>query len=229
MGIWQDILGTTASYFKLGLAGVRLKNSTGDLVVRNSGDTADAAVTASKINVSGDIIDINSDAAASGVDWKYTLQRPTSGMTAPVALTLPPTDGTPGQVLGTDGSGGLGWVSAADTSLNDKLNDTTLVFGSSSAVAMFSTGAADVLEYFEIVVDTAFDGSTPTPSMSVGVDGTVSKYVASTQVDLTVVGSYRVHPGVAAQGVEALIITFTAGGGASAGAARVIAHYSTPA
>lgn len=229
MGIFQDLLGTTAAYFKLGLAGVRLKNTSGDLAVRNSGDTADAAITTSKVNVSGDALDINSDAAGSAADWKYTLQRPAAGMTAAVTLTLPPDDGTAGQVLGTDGLGNLAFVSAADTSFSDKLNDTALVFGSSGTVAMFSTGAGDVLEYFEVVVDTAFNGSTPTPSMSVGVTGTVSKYVASSQVDLTAVGSYQVHPGVVAQGVEALIITFTAGGGASTGAARVIAHYSTPA
>lgn len=227
MGIFSDLLGTTAAYFKLGLSGVRLKNSGGNLLVRNTGDSADAEITAAKANISGDVVDINSDAAGSGADWKYTLQRPSSGMTAAVSLTLPVDDGTANQVLQTDGSGVLSWASAASTSSNDKLDTTSLAYNSSGTVAMFSTGAADVIEYFEIIVDTAFDGTSP--SMSVGVSGTVSKYVASTQVDLTATGKYVVHNNLVAQGVEALIITFTAGGGAAAGAARVIAHFAQPA
>lgn len=229
MGIWKDLLGTTSSFFRIGLSGVRLKNSSGNLLVRNAGDSADAEVTASKVNISGELIDINSDAAGSGADWKYTIRRPISGMTAAVDLTLPVDDGTASQVLSTDGNGVLSWVSAGDTSLADKVDTTSLAHNSSSEVAMFTTGASDVIEYIDVVVDTAFDGSGPVPSMSVGVTGTVSKYVASTQVDLTTLGQYRVHPGLAAQGAEALIITFTAGGSATAGAARVLVHYSTPA
>lgn len=227
MGIWSDLLGTTNAFFKLGLSGVRLKDSSGNLLVRNSGDSADAELTASKVKVSGDVVEINSDAAGAAADWKYTLQRPAAGMTAPVVITLPVDDGTAGQVLQTDGNGVTSWVSAGTTAANDKLDTTALVFNSSSTVAMFTTGAADVIEYFEIVVDTAFNGTSP--SMSVGISGTVSKYVASTQVDLATVGKYVVHSNLVAQGAESLVITFTAAGGASAGAARVIAHFAQPA
>lgn len=227
MGIWADLLGTSNSFFKLGLSGVRLKNNTGNLAVRNTSDSADAELTASKVNVSGDVLAINSDAANSAADWNYTIQRPAAGMIAAVVLTLPVDDGTAGQVLQTDGNGVMSWASAGTTAANDKLDTTALVFNSSATVAMFTTGAADVLEYFEIVVDTAFNGTAP--SMSVGVAGTVSKYVASTQVDLATVGKYLVHSNLVAQGVESLIITFTAAGGASAGAARVIAHFAQPA
>lgn len=227
MGIFSDLLGTTAAYFKLGLTGVRLKNSGGNLAVRNSGDSADAEMTASKANISGDIIDLNSDAAGSGTDWKYTLQRPSSGMSAAVTLTLPVDDGTANQVLQTDGAGVLSWAAAGSTASSDKLDTTNLAYNSSATIAMFSTGAGDVIEYIDVVVDTAFNGTTP--SMSVGVSGSVSKYVASTQVDLATVGIYRINSGLVAQGVEALIATFTAGGGASAGAARILVHFSTPA
>jgi hypothetical protein len=226
MSKWTDLLGTTASFFKLGLAGVRLKNNSGNLAVRNSGDTADAEVTASKVNVSGDALVINSDAAGSGADWKVTFTRPAAGMTADVAYTLPVDDGTPNQVLATDGSGVMSWVSAASTSAADKCDTTNLAFNSSGTVAMFSTGAGDIIDKIQVAVDTAFDGTSP--SMSVGISGTVSKYVASTQVDLTTVGLYEINPGKSAQGVEALITTFTAGGGATAGAARVLVYYNTP-
>lgn len=227
-GLFSDLWGTTKAYFKIGgTTGVRLKNSTGNLLVRNTGDSADAEVTASKVNISGDVVDLNSDAAGAGADWKFTLQRPTSGMTAAVTLTLPVDDGTAGQVLSTDGSGVLSWASAGSTSLADKLDTTSLAFGTASPVAMFTTGAADIVDYIDVVIDTAFDG---TPTMSVGIAGQTSKYLSTTDVDLTAAAGtvFTVHPGLAAAGAEALITTYAAGG-ATTGAARIIVHYATPA
>lgn len=226
-GLFSDLWGTTKAYFKVGgTTGVRLKNSAGDLLVRNTGDTADAAITASKANISGDVLDINSDAAGSAADWKYTIQRPAAGMTAAVVLTLPVDDGTAGQVLKTDGVGVLSWVSAGDTSMADKLDTTSLVFGSVSPVAMFSTGAADIVDYIDVIIDTAFDG---TPTASVGIAGTTSKYSGTTDIDLKAAAGtvFQIHPGLAAQGAEALIITYAAGA-ATVGTARFIVHYSTP-
>lgn len=228
MGWFTDLLGTTRAYFKIGgTTGVRLKNNSGNLEVRNTGDSADAAVTTSKVNISGDVIDINSDAAGSGADWKYTLQRPASGMTAAVTLTLPPDDGTSGQVLQTDGSGVLTWVSAGATGLALKMDTTSLAFGASSPVSMMTTGAADIIDHIDVIIDTPFDG---TPSASVGISGTTSKYMAATDLDLTAAAGtvFTVHPGLDAAGAESLIITYSAGG-ASAGAARFIVFYGTPA
>jgi hypothetical protein len=228
MGLFSDLLGTTRAYFKIGgTTGVRLKNSSGDLLVRNTADSADSAITVSKANVSGDVIDINSDAAGSGADWKYTLQRPAAGMSAAVTLTLPPDDGSPGQVLGTDGSGVLSFVSAGSTASSLKLDTTSLAFGTASPLAMFSTGAGDVIDKVEVIVDTPFDG---TPSLSVGITGTTSKYMGTGDVDLTAVAGtvFEVHPGLNAAGAEALIATYAAGG-ALAGAARILVHYATPA
>ena len=225
-GMWSDLYGTLKDNLRLGLLGVRLKNSSGNLLVRNTGDSADAQVTASKLNMSGDVLDINSDAAGSGADWKYTIQRPTSGMGAAVTLTLPVDDGTPNQVMATDGSGVLSFISAASTASSDKIDSTSLAFGTSSPLTMFSTGSGDIIDEIEVVIDTAFDG---TPSLSIGVSGTTSKYMATSEVDLTAVAasSFKVHPGLVAQGVEALIATYSAGG-ATAGAARILVHYSTP-
>lgn len=227
-GLFSDLWGTTKSYFKIGgSTGVRLKNVTGNLEVRNTGDSADAAVTTSKVNVSGDVIDINSDAAAVGADWKYTIQRPASGMTAAVTLTLPPDDGSPGQALQTDGSGVLTWASVGSTASCIKIDTTSLAYGTASPVTMFTTGAADVIELIEVVIDTAFNG---TPTASVGISGTTSKYAGAGDIDLTAAAGtvFTIHPGIAAAGAEALIITYAAGG-ASAGAARFLVHYGTPA
>lgn len=227
-GLFSDLLGTTKAFFKIGgNSGVRLKNNSGNLVVRNTGDSADAELTASKINVSGNGIDLNSDAAGSGADWKISLNRPTSGMTADIVLTLPASDGTPGQVLSTDGDGNMTWVSAGDTSLADKLNSTSLAFGTSSPLALFSTGIGDIIDHIDVIIDTSFDG---TPSLSIGVSGTASKYAGTTDVDLkaTAGTAFEIHPNLDAQGVEALIATYSAGG-ATVGAARIIVHYATPA
>lgn len=225
-GIWQDLFGTLKDNLRLGLLGVRLKNSSGHLLVRNTGDSADAELTASKVKISGEILEINSDAAGSGADWKFTIQRPTSGMGAAVVLTLPVDDGTPNQVLATDGSGVLSWISAASTASSTKTDTTSLAFGTTSPLAMFSTGAADIIDEVQVVVDTAFDG---TPSLSIGVSGTTSKYMATSEVDLTQAAttSFRVHPSLPAAGIEALIATYVAGS-ATVGAARVLVKYSTP-
>lgn len=226
-GIWQDLLGSVNSYFKVGLTGVRLKNSSGNLLVRNTGDSADAEATVSKINVSGNDVVVNSDAAGSGADWLYTLRRPSSGMGAAVVLTLPVDDGTADQVLKTDGSGALSWTAAGNTALAEKVDTTNLVFGTTSPLTLFTTGAADVINAVRITIDEAFDG---TPSVSIGIAGTTSKYMAATQVDLNAAAGtiFEVHPGIVAPGAEALIATYSAGS-ASAGAARIEIFYDTPA
>ena len=225
MALVADLIATSKSFFKIGVSGVRLKNSSGNLLIRNTGDSADAEVTASKVNVSGNVVDINSDAAASGADWKYTIQRPASGMSAAVTLTLPPDDGTANQILQTDGSGILSWASAGSTASSDKVDTTSLAFGTTSPLALFTTGAADVITKIQVIVDTAFNG---TSTMSIGITGTTSKYSATTDVDLTTTGIYEINPGLAAAGAESLIATYSAGS-ASVGAARILVFFATPA
>lgn len=226
MSLVLDLIATSKSFLKLGIAGVRLKNSFGNLVIRNTGDSADAELTASKVNVTGDSLVINSDSAGSGADFKITLARPASGMTADVALTLPVDDGTSGQVLGTDGSGVLSWVSASSTSMCDKVNDTSIAFGTASPVALMTTGANDILSKVQVIVDTPFNGTAPV--ISIGIVGTTSKYSATTDVDLKTAGVYEINPGLPAAGVESLIATYVADG-SSSGAARVLVFYATPA
>jgi hypothetical protein len=226
MSIFSDLLGTTKSFFKLGLTGVRLKNTTGNLFIRNTGDTADAEVTASKVNVSGESLVINSDSAGAGADWKITLARPITGMTADVSLTLPVDDGTPSQALITDGAGILSWASTGSTASSDKIDTTTLAFGTTSPLTLFSTGAADIIDSIDIVVDTAFNGTAPT--VTIGITGVTSKYSATTDVDLKTVGVYQIHPGLVAQGAEALIATYVADT-STAGSARILVHFATPA
>lgn len=44
MSKWSNLAGTVLGYLCLGIGGVRLKDSSGNLIVRNAGDTADAVV-----------------------------------------------------------------------------------------------------------------------------------------------------------------------------------------
>ncbi len=141
--LFADLIGTTLNYFRVGKTGPRLKDNSGALDVRNSGDSAFVDVTADQFNAASDVgLVINSDAAGTGADWKFTLQRASTGMTADVVVTLPVDDGTAGQVLSTDGTGVTSWVSAASTAASLTLNSTTVAFGDSSRGVVVDGAAA---------------------------------------------------------------------------------------
>ena len=226
MGIYSDLLGTVRNSFKVGLSGVLLKNSAGNLLVRNNADSADANLTTAKLLNSGDQLQLNSAATESAASWKYDIKRPAAGMTVDQVVTLPAGLGTAGQVIATDGAGNWSYASAASTGSLDHIDTTSLAFGTASPIALFSTGAGDIIDEIEVVVDTAFNG---TPSLSIGISGTTSKYMSATDIDLTAAAGtvFKVHPGLNAAGVEALIATYAAGGTA-AGAARILVHFATP-
>lgn len=211
MSSWQKLIGTQTGTFILGLLGVRLKNNSGSLQVRNNGDTAFADVELAKLKIN----DVDT----------VTIQASPS-QTGPYTLTLPVDDGSPSQVLSTDGSGVLSWVSAASTDACWKVDSTSFVFGSTSPVTMFTLPANAVIDKVTVIVDTAFDG---TPTMSVGVNGgSASKYVSSGDVNLLVADRYDIpNQSVPVGSTEALEITYSAGG-ATAGAGRVLVTYAIP-
>lgn len=118
-------------------------------------------------------------------------------------------------------AGGGGGGGATNTV---KTDTTTLTFGSSSTLALFTTAAGEIITLIQVFVTPAFDG---TPSVSIGIAGTVDKYAATTDIDLTTAATYEIVPGLPAGGVEALIATYSAGG-ASVGSARIVVHYTLP-
>ena len=144
-------------------------------------------------------------------------------------LALPVDDGTTGQVLQTDGSGNLSWVSAASTAMAVKVDSTSVAFGSGSTLTAFTLPANAVIHLVRVIVDTAFDATGPA-QLTVGYNGgSASAYMAASENDLTTAAVYDVAPGVAASGsTRDLEVYFTAGTGGSAGAARVEVHYSIP-
>lgn len=229
MARFIDMLGTTLGKLQIGIdaTAINLKAAAGKFRARNKADTADLPVVGSVIAASGDFLEINEDATGVGADFKLTIARPAAGMTANVALTLPATSGSPAQVLSTDGSGALSWATVAAGT--DKLvtDTTTLGFGSASPLAMFNLPANAVVQSVSVIIDTAFNG---TPSLSIGIAGSVSKYLGAVQVDLTQPATtvFEIEPGLASVGtIEALIATYAAGA-ASAGSARLLVSYSIP-
>jgi hypothetical protein len=225
MGFISDLKGTLNTFFQIAKNGVLLRNNSGNLIIRNSDDTLDAELTASQVNISGNGIVVNSDAIESGSDYKITLIRPTSGMTASYELTFPVNDGSPSQVLTTNGGGGLSWESAGSTNSCLKFDTTTIGFGSSSSVSMFTLPANAVVHLARVIVDTAFDGS---PSLGIGISGAVSKYANTTQINLMTADVFDITPVQVPVGTtEALIATYSAGE-ASQGSARILIGYYIP-
>lgn len=221
---WVDIIGTTLSYIRIGLTGgLRLKNNSGVLEIKNGADSAFADLLAKVLKANDPDVVLDADGNA------LTISRHSSQSGA-LQIIFPAAKGTDGQVFAQKASTGSGvlefeLVSAASTASCEKVDTTSLAFGTSSPLALFTTGAGDVITKIQVIVDTAFDG---TPTVSIGVSGTASKYMPTSALDLTVAGVYEYHPGLAAQGSEALIATYSAGG-ATQGAARILVYYGTPA
>ena len=225
-GMFSNILGTLSSFFQIGgTGGPALKNSSGTIQARNAADSAFADVSAKVLKANDPDIILDADGNA------LTLSRNASQSGA-LQIIFPPAKATDGQVLAQKAGSGSGvvefeFVSAADTSSCTKTDTTSLAYNATSPVTMFTLPANAVVEKIRVVIDTQFNG---TPSMSVGISGTTSKYAGSTDVDLTAPAETQFViwcAKTAASSPEALIITYSQGG-ASAGAARVLVDYNVP-
>lgn len=222
-----DLRGTLSTLFRLGINGLQLKSITGKIRARNADDTADVPLVGSSIEASGDSLTLNEGAAESGADWSMTISRPDTGMTQNLTFRMPSSYGTAGFALVTDGAGNLSFASSAAATNLEATDTTDLAFDSTGTVAMFQLPADAVVRKVAIVVDEAFDG---TPSVSIGVTGELSRYMGSTQVDLTAVDGtvFEVDPSTVAEGTaQDLIATYSAAG-ATQGAARMLVSYVIP-
>lgn len=216
MSLISKLFGTSLNAFQIGITStaIFLKNVSGKLALRNKADSA-------YINAQVNGIEIFD----SGGTNKITITQGT--LAGDITLVLPTDDGTAGQVLQTDGAGVTTWASAGTTGDLVHVNSTTLAFGDGTPVALFTLPANAVIHKVKVIVDTAFNGTAPT--VSIGIAGTVSKYVGTSDVDLKTANIYEVDPGVvAAGGTEALIVTYAADS-SSAGSARIEVYYSNPA
>ena len=222
-----DLFGTLSNTFKLGINGLLLKSTGGKIRARNTSDSADAPLVGSTLEASGDSLTLNEDAASSAADWKLSLSRPAAGMSQDLNFVLPADYGTAGYALTTDGAGNLSFASSAAATNLEATDTTDLTFDSTNTVAMFQLPANAVVRKVAIVVDQTFNG---TPSLSIGVTGELSRYLGSTQVDLTAAAGtvFEVDPATAAEATaQDLIATYSAGG-ATGGAARILVSYVIP-
>lgn len=234
MGLFADLFGTSKGTFQIEIGGVKLENSSGNLIVKDT-SAAVSDITVKKPFVQGNEIDINSDAAGTGADWKYTIARPATGQGQALTLTLPPTHGAANQILQTSGDDNYTttWVDPASTTPLLTCDTTTLNWNSAAEVAMLTIPVGAIVDRIKVVIDTPFNGTGGT--MSVGTSGAgATKYMASTQVNLkgTAKDVYESNPGeVPVSGSpEAVVITFAAATGSpSAGVARIMMFYVTPA
>lgn len=226
-----DLSTTSNTTFQIGILGPQIKNNAGNLELTNAAGSADVSLTALKLNLSGTSgqIVLNSAATESGSSWKTTLQNAVSGQTADLILSLPPTAGTSGQVLQTDGSGNTSWVSVSSGAAYDTNVIHTVNYSDTSPYAYLTLPANAIIKEISVMVDTAFNGTGP--SLSVGVSGTPSKFMVAGASDLTTAGQYSTTAvqEVATSGTsQAIILTFNAGVGATAGVARVMMTYTVP-
>jgi hypothetical protein len=230
MAVFMDLKGTSQTSFQLGKGGPKIRDNSGVIEARNAANSAYVDFVAEILRANGNSIVINNDSTGSGADWKITLARPTSGMTADVTLTLPPDDGTAGQFLQTDGAGNLIWATASSPSVTEKItvDTTTLNFGDSSPVAMFTLPANAVVHKVEVIIDTSFDTAA---TVQVGKVGNLAKYMDTADQDLqgAAQDSYSAQKNNPAFGSsEALIATYVSAS-ATVGSARILTHYSIPA
>lgn len=232
MGRFADIIGVLGGKLQLGLGGAQINNNAGTVEARNAADSAYAQMRMLLAAITGDDIVLNEQASSSGSSWKFTLSRPSTGMTHNLTVVMPSGDPSVGQALTVASFSSniitLQWTTIAGGSEKLVVDTTTVAFGSTSPIAMYTAPANAVHTMFQVIVDTTFNG---TPTLSIGVTGTTSKYVASTQVDLKAAAGtiFEICPGVTANGsTENVIATYSAGG-ASAGSARILAYYAIPA
>jgi hypothetical protein len=229
---WLDLIGTSLSKLRLGFLGVNLKSSSGVFEVKNTADNAFADARAAILRLVGDDVIFNEQATSTGASWKFTVSRPSSGMTHDLQVIMPSGDPAVGQAL-TVASFASNIITLQYTTIaagTDKLvcDTTSLVFGSSSPLAMFTLPQnARVLEV-RIIIITPFDG---TATVTVGVSGTATKFGVATAWDLSQPAktTMKYTPGEIADsgGTEAIIATYSAGG-ATVGSALIEVDYVIP-
>lgn len=229
MSAYLDLKGTTEASFNIGLgsSAVKLKNNSGVLDIRNKADSAFLDIKCKELKSSADVITLNDDAAGAGADWKMIFARPASGMTAAVTYTFPAVP-TAGYILQTDGSGNLSWVAApAAPSVTEKVtcDSTPFVFGDIGAdIAMFVLPANAVVHDVQVIVDVALDAGT----LSVGITGTVDKYMTTAQNDLAEASRFQSSPNHIPSGSTETIKATTTGA-PTVGSGRILVFYSIPA
>ena len=174
----SKLVQTLSNYFRIGGAnGFRLKNNTGVAQIRNADDSNFESIESTSIKLHG-----------TNVSNTVVLTAPTLSST--IIFTLPDNVGTDGQLLSTDGSGLLSFVSFNVDSkrvIAMEFDETT-----SSPYTIFTPPAQSVIYEVEVEVVTAAPAGTPT--ISVGIVGDEERDHPSADNDLNEVAIFKVFP-----------------------------------
>ncbi len=179
---------TLSSYFRFGA--VRLKDNSGVVQLRDATDSSFADGGVNKIRVYGTNASNSVNLAVAG------------GLGASLTLTLPSADGATGAALTTDGAGTLSFTSLNAVGIN--VQTEAFTEATSSPLTIFTPPAnATILRVIVKITAAAAGGS---PTLDVGVSGTVGLYMANTDIDVSTVGTYTVEPNANVGGSPSAVI-----------------------
>lgn len=167
---------TMASIFRIG--NIQVKDSSGVVQFRNSGDTAFADTASNKVRVQG------------GNATNAVVLTAPNALGSSVTFTLPSAVGTTNQVLAdTGGDGTLGFINVSANA--NLLQQESFTEASSSPITIFTPPAnARILR---VVIDVGSAASAGSPTISVGTNSSPTAYMTTGENDLKVVGTYEVN------------------------------------
>lgn len=102
-------------------------------------------------------------------------------------------------------------------------NKATLAFNTSSPLSLLTLPIGYGIKSILVNVTTPFNGTTPT--LSIGISGTTDKYVATSDLDLTVMGAFPLELASNSATVQESVIGTFSSGSSTAGTAEITITY----
>ena len=184
----SNLVRTMSTYFRIGT--FRINDASAVAEIKNAGGTGYGALKATTIRFAG------ANAA------NYTGLTSASGLGGSVTFTLPATDGGANTFLKTDGATNLTF--ASPNAYGEQVADYAFTEASVGTLALLTPAANATVTKVQVTVATAAGSGTPT--LKVGVSGTLDRDMLTTEVDLLTVGCYEVAPNSAVGGSPAQIV-----------------------
>lgn len=216
MGVWKNIIGLIGDSLQLNFTGPKIVGSSTDTVTITDNADSDGKIVA--VTANHENIELYDGAA------RTTTVTMATGGAGDITLTLPNNDGDADNVLTTDGAGNLSWSDVDIVSAKI----LTLNFDDGASQSLSAAKAGRLIDKVIVKVTTVFDNDATPATIDIGVTGDTDKYVDTTEVDLTTVGTYVVEVANYESASEELLASFTAGSGATTGVAEIILMESFP-
>lgn len=221
LNIWEKIYGIIGGALRIGFTGPTIMKNTSvnnQLDVRSNNGSGVAVVDVDKARVT--------TLEAVAADGKKTVVTMQDGASGDLTFKFPTTDGNSGDHLATDGAGNVYW-SLPGASSQISANSYNLNYNTSSPLNLLDAAANTEVVQVIVNVTTAFNGTGPVPSVSVGIAGDISKFSAAADVDLTQVGCYIIDVQIEQVLAAQMIATFTAAGSGGTTGVAAIELYTT--